>query len=286
MRMLVNLIIYDLGTQFVRKLGANVISTNTDGIKIAFDGKTPEKSEIIKIAKEMDQKYGLHFEVKRIDRILVKDTNNLIEWSKNEDKLIVQNVTGKLSKGYQGNIPLDGNIDHPAIVDEAVVAYLTEQPNETEQKWFTSYLKKKLKDFKGKEWMLVIRPTDNYQYCLNDQPLISANRVFLSVEGQTLHRIKNKTGVETKIPQWPSNTVKVINHLADLQDFADDINIDAYVAWCLQILSKWTNKNVKQLSLLSKDNQAKYKRQEKVKVPKKKVVAKVKNSRLSQLLNG
>lgn len=286
MRMLVNLIIYDLGTQFVRKLGANVISTNTDGIKIAFDGKAPEKSEIFKIAKEMDQKYGLHFEVKRIDRILVKDTNNLIEWSKNEDGLNVQNVTGKLSKGYQGNIPLDGNIDHPAIVDETVVAYLTEQPNETEQKWFTSYLKKKLKDFKGKEWMLVIRPTDNYQYCLNDQPLISANRVFLSVEGQTLHRIKNKTGVETKIPQWPSNTVKVINHLADLQDFAEDINIDAYVAWCLQILSKWTNKNVKQLSLLSKDNQVKYKQQEKVKVPKKKVVAKVKNSRLSQLLNG
>ena len=48
----------------------------------------------------------------------------------------------------------------------------------------------------------------------------------------------------------------------------------------------WTNKNVKQLSLLSKDNQVKYKQQEKVKVPKKKVVAKVKNSRLSQLLNG
>lgn len=285
MRMLVNLIIYDLGTQFVRQLNANIISTNTDGIKIAFDKDIPKKSEIIKIAEDMDKKYGLHFEVKQIDRILVKDTNNLIEWSKNKDTFKVQNVTGKLSKGYQGNIPLDGNIDHPAIVDEAVIEYLTKQPDKSEKDWFSFYLKKKLKKFNGKEWMLIVRPTNNYQYYLDKQKLVSANRVFLSIKGQILHRIKNKTGIETKIPQWPSNTVKVINHLADLKDFADEIDIDAYVTWCLQILNQWTNKNIKQLSLLTKANQVKYKQQEKTTVPKKKVVAKSKNSRLSQLLS-
>lgn len=290
MRILVNLIIYELGTAFVRKLNAKVINTNTDGIKIAFDTTSPSIDEIKKIAHNFDEKYGLHFEVKKIDRILLKDTNNFIEWQLQDDHYKVTNVVGKLSKGYQGNIPLSGNIDHPIIVDEAVVAFFTENglsDMSNAKNWITNFLKRKLKKFKGKEWEVIAKPTSSYQYYYNDAILTTTNRIFFSKDGNEMTRISIRTKRKSKVPGWPTNLVEIINKRSDLTSFAKNIDLNSYIDWCLNILRLWVNSSSEQLSLLSGSNQVKYNHQPAKSSTKKlkPITVKHKNSRLSKLLS-
>lgn len=290
MRILVNLIIYELGTAYVRKLNAKIINTNTDGIKIAFDTKSPSIDQIKEIAHNFDEKYGLHFEVKKIDRILLKDTNNFIEWHLQDGQYKVANVVGKLSKGYQGKIPLNGNIDHPIIVDEAVVAFFTENnlsDMSNAKVWITNFLKRKLKKFKGKEWEIIAKPTSNYQYCYNNTILTKTNRVFFSKDGTEMVRINTKTKKETKVPGWPSNLVEIINKRSDLISFEKKVNLVPYIDWCLNIVRLWAKVPSKQLSLLSESNQVKYNHKPaKTSTRKTKpITIKHHNSRLSQLLS-
>lgn len=277
MRIIVNLIIYELGTQYTRKLNAKVISTNTDGIKIAFDTENIDEQTIFDIADEMSHKYGIHFSVKKIDRIIVKDTNNLIEWSKNQDNsYTVENVNGKLGKGYQGKVPLDGNLDHPIIVDMAVIDYLTNHDDISNITDASQYLKKFLeehlenkKSFDGMQWALFVKPTDKMKYQYDNCEISKAGRFYFSKTGKTIH-CTNAKGKVTKIRLWTSDKVKKINYKYEINKIADDIDIEPYYQWTMNVLKQWIHlqntqpsifeskpskiKPTKELKLKSKDS--------------------------------
>ena len=243
MRLMVNLIIYELGTTYVRQLGAKVISTNTDGIKIAFDSPV-ESSKVNEIAQQFNQRYQLQFSVKQIDRILVKDTNNEIEWRTVDHHDIVENINGRLGKGYRGKVNLDGNLDHPLIVDMAVVKYLSQHKNlkmTDARQWINDYLQSKVKDektFDGMQWALFIKPTAATSYQWNHQILTQANRFFFSVNGTPLHAF-NQNGKEVKVRNWTSQQVESINIRYQINQIAKSIDLTPYLEWSLKILQQW-----------------------------------------------
>lgn len=243
MRIMVNLIIYELGTAFVRKLNAKIISTNTDGIKIAFDNKTSQKA-VQEIANQFNEKYGLNFKVKQIDRILVKDTNNEIEWHHENDKDVIDVINGKLGKGYNGKVRLDGNLDHPIITDMAVTEYLSTH-RETSffyaKKWIKNYLEQKIlndKDFSGMQWALFVKPTDAISYVWNNQHLNTTCRFFFSKNGKKLQAF-NRNGKATKIRSWTSDKVDLINIRYEINKIQKEIDIEPYLKWALSILKQW-----------------------------------------------
>lgn len=266
MRILVNLIIYELGTKFVRELNAKIISTNTDGIKIAFDKKM-RLDEVQSIAKKFTKKYGLHFSVKQIDRILVKDTNNEIEWHNSNDQDIVDVINGKLGKGYDGKIKLDGNLDHPIIIDMAVVSYLSSHRNlelNDARNWINNYLIQKTKDkkhFDGMQWALFIKPSASTKYVWNKKEINCTYRFFFSKQGQSLTAF-NKNGRKTKIRSWPDDKVDEINVHFKVNKIAKSINISPYLEWALKVLNQWRLNDHHQLDLCeikSKQSQEKFK---------------------------
>lgn len=282
MRIMVNLIIYELGTAFVRKMNANVISTNTDGIKISFN-KEVDFNEVSTIAQEFSNKYGMNFRVKKLDRILVKDTSNEIEWKNG----LITNINGKLSKGYNGKIRLDGNMDHPAIVDMAAVEYLSQHDdlsiNNDMTKWITQYLEKQKakENFDGMQWALFIKPTANINYIFKDKKIEQASRFFFSNDGYSLQAF-DKNGKPTKIRLWPSNIVETINFKYEIEKIADKINIQPYLQWTLNVLKQWINNESLQLNLSQinlKENQETKKTQK-----TKKLKTKSDNSLLSKIL--
>lgn len=243
MRIMVNLIIYELGTAFVRNLDAKIISTNTDGIKIAFDNQT-SLEEVQKIANQFNKKYGLNFSVKKIDRILVKDTNNEIEWHHENDKDVIDTINGKLGKGYNGKIRLDGNLDHPIIVDMAVTEYLSahrETSYNDAKKWIKKYLQQKTQDdknFSGMQWALFVKPTSSMNYVWDSQRLDTTWRFFFSKNGKKLQAF-NRNGKATKIRSWTSDKVDPINIKHEINKIQKEIDITPYLQWALSVLKQW-----------------------------------------------
>lgn len=285
MRIMVNLIIYELGTAFVRKLNAKIISTNTDGIKIAFDNQVP-LNKIQKIADQFSKKYDLNFSVKQIDRILVKDTNNEIEWHNENGKDVIDVINGKLGKGYNGKVRLDGNLDHPIIIDMAVSEYLSthrETSFDDAQKWIKEYLIAKTQDdknFIGMQWALFVKPTESTFYMWNNQSLNTTWRFFFSKNGKKLQAF-NRKGKSTKIRSWPSDKVDSINIKHEIDKIQKEIDIEPYLQWALSILKQWLLDD-KELSLdLNTTVKKKIKTQNK---PKKELKVKSQNSILGKYL--
>ena len=243
MRIMVNLIIYELGTFFVRNLNAKIISTNTDGIKIAFDNQT-SLEEVQKIANRFNKKYGLNFSVKKIDRILVKDTNNEIEWHRENNKDVIDTINGKLGKGYNGKIRLDGNLDHPIIVDMAVTEYLSAHRKTSyndAKKWIKKYLQQKTQDdknFNGMQWALFVKPTSSMNYVWDGQHLDTTWRFFFSKNGKKLQAF-NRNGKATKIRSWTSDKVDAINIKHEINKIQKEIDIIPYLQWALSVLKQW-----------------------------------------------
>lgn len=243
MRIMVNLIIYELGTFFVRNLNAKIISTNTDGIKIAFDNQT-SLEEVQKIVNRFNKKYGLNFSVKKIDRILVKDTNNEIEWHRENNKDVIDTINGKLGKGYNGKIRLDGNLDHPIIVDMAVTEYLSAHRKTSyndAKKWIKKYLQQKTQDdknFNGMQWALFVKPTSSMNYVWDGQHLDTTWRFFFSKNGKKLQAF-NRNGKATKIRSWASDKVDAINIKHEINKIQKEIDIIPYLQWALSVLKQW-----------------------------------------------
>lgn len=146
MRCMGNLFIYMIGTAFVRKFGARVPSTNTDGIETSYDHleTPPTKEEIFAYAKELTDEWGFSLEPERLERFVAKDSNNRLEWHKkkandsgsmaSDSELIINKVAGKLGKGFNPNyhkgepnrINLDSKLDHPMVTDLAVIEFIDE----------------------------------------------------------------------------------------------------------------------------------------------------------------
>lgn len=246
LRILGNLIIYELGTAFARQMHAKIISTNTDGIKIAFDhlGDAPTIDEISSLAESLGQKYGLHYEVKQLDRVMVKDSNNLLEWMHGQ----LVNVTGKLGKGYEGSMPLAGTMDHPPIVDMACTAYLSQQPDGDPGAWLEQWLNERLeKQFVPMQWCIVARNTESRKLTLNDQSVNDAIRVWLKDDGQMLNAV-GKNGTPRKLPAWPSNLVEPIVNVN--RAVKNRPSVKPYVQWSLNSLKPWLKADEQSLFVL------------------------------------
>lgn len=289
MRIMVNLIIYELGTTFVRKLNAKIISTNTDGIKIAFDNQISLK-EVQKIADQFDKKYGLKFSVKQIDRILVKDTNNEIEWHHEHGKDIIDVINGKLGKGYNGKVRLDGNLDHPIIVDMAVTEYLSthrETNYNDAKRWIENYLTQKIQDdknFNGMQWALFVKPTNSMSYIWENQHLDTTYRFFFSKNGKKIQAF-NRNGKNTKIRSWTSDKVDSINIKYEINKIQKQIDIEPYLQWTLSVLKQWLlNDNDVCLDLNLSSSSSLKKKSKKQTETQKKLKAKSKNSVLGKYL--
>lgn len=242
LRILGNLIIYELGTAFVRQMHAKIVSTNTDGIKIAFDHlkDVPTVDKVAALAETLGQKYGLHYEVKQLDRVMVKDSNNLLEWMHGQ----LVNVTGKLGKGYEGQMPLTGTMDHPPIIDMACTAYLSEQPDGDPANWLEQWLNDHLeKQFVPMQWCIVARNTEARALRLNDQPVNDVVRVWLKDDGQALTAV-GKNGTPRKLPSWPSDLVEPIVNVN--RAIKRRPSVKPYVQWSMNSLKPWLKESDEQ----------------------------------------
>lgn len=241
MRCIGNMLIYGLALEMV-KLGAEVIFVNTDGIKVT--NGTASSEAINDTVTEFAEKYGLSFEVKKLKRLIVKDTNNTIEWGNNG----ISNVTGKLGKGYEGQIPLDARIDHPVIVDKTVVRWFdshADWQSLTEydaRAFFEEFLTYQAEHAREIEWCLFVADTEKQSYAVDGRPLKKPLACVLSPEGHHLTCMAG--GKERKITGWTSQTVSVLG-----VDKKREIDIRAYVEWCMNVYRQWFTPRSEQTSL-------------------------------------
>ena len=230
MRIITSLMIYTLATKYVRQLNVRIILTNTDGIKIALD-QDVDIEQIHAIAQPLEQVLGIHFKIEKIDRIIIKDANNFVEFQNGK----ISNVADALSKGYQGQILLTGNLDHPIIVDIAICELFTKYHYDdlvNNKVDVIDILKTILcqnlqKHFVPYEWALIVKPTVTISYVFEDQKLEQACRFYFAKNGNVLEAFGPKTQKAKKIRLWPTNQVCMINSIQDF-DFQSNVNLDAY----------------------------------------------------------
>lgn len=243
MRVIGNILIYELAMQCINDLNAQVLFINTDGIKIKTDAGDDTIKELI---ANFEEEYQLSFEIEKLSRLIIKDSNNILEWQ--NDALI--NVTGKIGKGYQGKIPLDGNLDHPIIVDQAITSYFNtyldwqEKTPSFAKEYFKKFLIKKAVNNNSLDWVLFLNNTEKMTYYLNDRPIARPAMCMFTDEGYKA-TCKNQDGKEKKITNWTSDTVTVMTPRKKPAP-----NTDAYLDWCIKTFKQWyTPKASTQLNL-------------------------------------
>lgn len=259
MRVIGNILIYELAMQCINDLNAQVLFINTDGIKIKTDASDNDITELI---ANFEEEYQLSFEIEKLSRLIIKDSNNILEWQK--DALI--NVTGKLGKGYQGKIPLDGNLDHPIIIDQAITSYFNthldwqEKTPSFAKEYFEKFLIKKSIKNNSLDWVLFLNNTEKMTYYLNDRPITRPAMCMFTDEGYKAI-CKNQDGKEKKITNWTSDTVTIMTPRKKPIP-----NTDAYLEWCIKTFKQWyTPKAPTQLSLSNEPTPTKPEKEQKIK---------------------
>lgn len=234
MRVIGNLIIYELGTAITRQLGGSVVMTNTDGIKVAFDQDSPSEDRLLSLVKTYGDLYGINYTVSHRDRVLIKDSNNLLEWEKG----MLVNVTGKLSKGVNGTLPIAGSMDHPPIVDMATVAYLG-RPDGSPQEFVTNYIDQHLDEqqYRPEAWSLVVRPSETASIKIGGQEITNVARVMLGQNGQLIQQL-TKQGKSRKLAGWTSDQVITVPNLNQAPK-PSELDRTAYIKWAINVLTKW-----------------------------------------------
>lgn len=267
MRLMGNLFIYMIATYFVRELGAEVLSTNTDGIEITFDhlpeSERPSAETIEALSLLLTHEYGFGLEPEFLDRFVVKDSNNRIEWHGK----VINKSAGKLNKGFnktyarvdsQGRIDnkpsrigLDSKLDHPMVTDMAVLAYIDAHPDYLNPEY--KYVEAKpetTRNLAVEETPEVIEWLSNWisEYANGNFYELKFNifdwlvftkgtraRLFYG-DGEKLQDnnryVFTKQGVKitstlsdkpTKITGWTSNTVKILNTIDSLNEVEPDM---------------------------------------------------------------
>lgn len=267
MRMMGNMLIYIIASAFVRKWDARVLSTNTDGIEITFSyGKCdPSRDEIETFCQQLTADFGFDLEPERLDRFIVKDTNNRLEF--HGDTL--NKVSGKLGKGFywrnkeKGRIKLNSKLDHPMIADQAAIAYLIEHknfpekvvykpkktktyeilPNQDIMQWLTDWMTKMLKtDFRIVDWVVFTKGTQQRKFYFDGQLAQDNNRYIFSQAPGSVTVTSTMKGKPTKITGWTTNQCMVLNRKEDLAKATpDEINLQPYLEWAYATLLIWTN---------------------------------------------
>ena len=280
MRMMGNMLIYIIATAFVRKWDARVLSTNTDGIEITFSygDFDPSKDEIKSFCKILTRDFGFDLEPERLDRFIVKDTNNRLEF--HGDTL--NKVSGKLGKGFyrrdkeDGRIKLNSKLDHPMIADQAAIAYLSShkdfpettvyKPRKTKtyeikpnvgiinwlRKWLTNLIKN---DFRVIDWLVFTKGTRQRKFYFNGELAQDNNRYVFSRNPNSVAVTSTMKGKLTKITGWTSNQCLVVNRRSEmLKVTADDIDLEPYIQWAYATLIIWSNHVVEKKPDDYKDN--------------------------------
>lgn len=267
MRMMGNMLIYIIATAFVRKWDARVLSTNTDGIEITFSygDFNPSKDELDKFCKILHRDFGFLLEPERLDRFIVKDTNNRLEYHGNE----LNKVSGKLGKGFyrrdkvDGRIKLNSRLDHPMVVDQAIIAYLSShrnfpdtviyKPRRTKtyeilpnidiitwlRDWITNLAKT---DFRVVDWLVFTKGTRQRKFYFNGELAQDNNRYIFSQSTGSVNVTSTMKGKPTVITGWPSNQCKVLNRRSEMLNVtSDDLDLEPYVQWAYITLTIWSN---------------------------------------------
>jgi hypothetical protein len=282
MRLMGNLFIYMIATNFVRHLGAHVVSTNTDGIEITFDHleTQPSEEQIFELAEDLTEEWGFDLEPEHLTRFVAKDSNNRIEWHGD----VINKVGGKLGKGFNADytdgkpnrIRLDSKLDHPQVTDLAVLAFidahkdylrpdfkvLERKPATTRKEAITgtpevmTWLKNWLLDyadgkyhniaFNPTDWALFTKGTRSRKFYMDGLPMQDNNRyVYVTNDNPDKHFITSEMkGKPTVITNWTSNRVKLLNTRAELLAVTpDELDIEAYTTWAYDTLVIWVNGN-------------------------------------------
>src|SRR5699024_6193484 len=123
MRIMCNLLAYGVGRRFANA-GGIVISTNTDGLYIAY-----MTSDIAtEITDDCYEIYGLPLEPKLVDRMINKNAKERIEMVKNPEtnELEIDGVGGSLSRSLGDEIDLSSKINYPRVSGKAVLNYIAD----------------------------------------------------------------------------------------------------------------------------------------------------------------
>lgn len=241
MRCIGNVLIYELAQKII-DCGAKLLFVNTDGIKVKPTKATED--EIRKVVDEFAQKYALSFKIEKLSRLIVKDCNNTVEWTDGK----ISKVTGKLGKGYKGKIPLDAKIDHPTIIDQAITQWFSQYPDWQKKtlgdarKFFIDYMTDKAERKNKKDWSLFLSNTDKQTYAIDDKPIKNVVVCVMSKEGSKAKCLSNSK--ERKITGWTSDTVQIVK-----SDKTLNVDVDAYVEWCMNAYRQWHVFEKKQMSI-------------------------------------
>ena len=286
MRAMGNLFIYMIATMFVRRLGAHVLSTNTDGIEITFDhlDEQPTKADIEALSAELTEKWGFELEPERLTRFVAKDSNSRIEWHGD----VINKVGGKLGKGFNpdyangkpNRINLDSKLDHPQVTDLAVLAYIDShkdylnpankvvKPTKTRPAtqevvdwladWIVSYGQEQYYDikFNPQDWTLFTKNTKSRKFYLDGFTTQDNNRyVYAKADDEQAHLISSELNDKpTKVSGWTSLRVKVLNTWADLRDLTfEEIDVQPYAEWAYNTLITWVNPEQRKVARAKKN---------------------------------
>lgn len=241
MRCIGNMLIYELAQKII-DCGTKLLFVNTDGIKAKLVNATEE--DVRKTVDEFSQKYALSFKIEKLSRLIVKDCNNTVEWTDGK----ISKVTGKLGKGYKGKIPLDAKIDHPTIIDQAITQWFSQCPDWQKRplgdarKFFIDYMTDKAERKNKKDWSLFLSNTDKQTYTIDGKPIKNAVACIMSKEGSEAKCLSNFK--ERKITGWTSNTLQIVEN-----DKSLNIDVNAYVEWCMNTYRQWHVSNKQQMSI-------------------------------------
>ena len=259
MRILGNLFIYVLGQRFSNE-GGLVISTNTDGLYVANMSMDESQS----VVDDFYATYGLELEPELIPRMINKSANERIEYVPESPKPYT--IGGDLSRSLGDRIDLASKINYPRVVGKAVLKYII---SHEEGEWLLedvnhaklrSFIVEQLDDFNPIDWTITLkgnrqrkfyledvdgyeRSEDESMYSFFDTNLVeqqSTNRVVMTKKGRRI--VQYMKGKQEKISGLTSNVVTILNWASELEyteQWKDNLDIDAYLTWAVNMLDKW-----------------------------------------------
>ena len=208
--------------------------------------------------------YGLELEPELIPRMINKSANERIEYVPESPKPYT--IGGDLSRSLGDRIDLASKINYPRVVGKAVLKYII---SHEEGEWLLedvnhaklrSFIVEQLDDFNPIDWTITLkgnrqrkfyledvdgyeRSEDESMYSFFDTNLVeqqSTNRVVMTKKGRRI--VQYMKGKQEKISGLTSNVVTILNWASELEyteQWKDNLDIDAYLTWAVNMLDKW-----------------------------------------------
>jgi len=267
MRIMGNLFIYTLGQRFANE-GGLVISTNTDGLYVT--GITMEQAN--SVVDDFYKTYGLELEPEVVERMINKSANERIEITRNHktNELGIASIGGSLNRSLGNRIDLSSKINYPRVSGKAVINYIYNRETwlmePIDMKYLRELILEQLNDFRPIDWTITLKGNKERRFYLEDadgydisnfengdlsmfntkQSLLqNTNRIMMTKNGRRITQIFK--GKMEKITGLTSTRVSILNKqraLESVENYKDDLDIDAYTQWAYNMLKTWHNTSV------------------------------------------